>query len=62
MANFAIKDAMDVKIKVLGESSPKMVIDYLNESSLALEMDTNYARIKGNNAVPFNGSRTGITY
>ena len=35
MANFAIKDAMDVKIKVLGESSPKIVIDYLNECSLS---------------------------
>ena len=35
MANFAIKDAMDVKIKVLGEGEPKLTIDYLNECSLS---------------------------
>lgn len=66
---YAFMDAVDVKLYPAGTdvtgglpvSDPEgtIVIDYLNESQLQLEMETNYARIKGNNAVPFNGGRTG---
>ena len=66
---FAFMDAVDVKLYPAGtdvssgapsvDPEGTIVIDYLNESQLTLEMDTQYARIKGNNAVPFNGSRTG---
>ena len=62
-------DAVDVKLYPAGtdvtgglpsvDPEGTIVIDYLNESQLQLEMETNYARIKGNNAVPFNGGRTG---
>ena len=30
MANFAIKDAMDLKITKVGESSPAVTVDFLN--------------------------------
>ena len=33
MANFAIKDAMDLKITKGGDSSPMMTIDFLNGCS-----------------------------
>lgn len=66
---YAFMDAVDVKLYPAGTDvkgglpsvNPEgtIVIDYLNESQLQLEMETNYARIKGNNAVPFNGGRTG---
>ena len=66
---YAFMDAVDVKLYPAGtdvsdgvpavDPEGTIVIDYLNESHLTLEMDTQYARIKGNNAVPFNGGRTG---
>ena len=66
---FAFMDAIDVKLYPAGtdvstgvpavDPTGTITIDYLNESHLTLEMDTQYARIKGNNAVPFNGGRTG---
>lgn len=66
---YAFMDAIDVKLYPAGtdlsggipsvDPEGTIVIDYLNESSLTLEMETNYARIKGNNAVPFNSARTG---
>ena len=66
---YAFMDAVDVKLYPAGtdvssgvpqtDQEGTIVIDYLNESQLTLEMDTQYARVKGNNAVPFNGSRTG---
>ena len=59
MANFAIKDAMDVKIKVLGESDPKLTIDYLNECSLSKTSESVFAKKKGVNAIGFNGATTG---
>ena len=59
MANFAIKDAMDVKIKVLGEGEPKIVIDYLNECSLSKTSESVFAKKKGVNAIGFNGATTG---
>ena len=59
MANFAIKDAMDLKIKVLGESDPKIVIDYLNECSFSKTSDSVFAKKKGVNAVGFAGATSG---
>lgn len=59
MANFAIKDAMDVKIKVLGESDPKLVIDYLNECSFSKTSESVFAKKKGNNSIVFSGSTSG---
>ena len=59
MANFAIKDAMDLKIKVLGESEPKLVIDYLNECSFSKASDSIFAKKKGVNAVAFAGTTSG---
>ncbi len=66
---YAFMDAVDVKLYPAGtdvsggvpavDPQGTIVIDYLNECQLTLEMDTQYARIKGNNAVPFNGGRTG---
>ena len=59
MANFAIKDAMDVKIKVLGEGEPKLTIDYLNECSLSKTSESVFAKKKGVNSIGFNGATTG---
>ena len=59
MANFAIKDAMDVKIKVLGEGEPKLVIDYLNECSFSKTSESVFAKKKGNNSIVFSGSTSG---
>lgn len=59
MANFAIKDAMDLKIKVLGQSDPKLVIDYLNECSFSKTSDSVFAKKKGVNAVGFAGATSG---
>ena len=59
MANFAIKDAMDVKIKVLGEDEAKIVIDYLNDCSLSKTSESVFARKKGVNSIGFNGATTG---
>ena len=59
MANFAIKDAMDLKIKVLGESDPKLVIDYLNECSFSKTSESIYAKKKGVNAIGFSGATSG---
>ena len=66
---YAFMDAIDVKLYPAGtdvssgvpsvDPEGTIVIDYLNESHLTLEMETQYARVKGNNAVPFNGGRTG---
>jgi len=59
MANFAIKDAMDLKIKVLGEEEAKLTIDYLNECSFSKTSDSVFAKKKGVNAVGFAGSTSG---
>lgn len=59
MANFAIKDAMDLKIMVLGESDPKITIDYLNECSFSKTSDSIFAKKKGVNAVGFAGATSG---
>lgn len=66
---YAFMDCVDFKLYPAGtdvstglpatDPEGTITIDYLNSSQLTLEMDTQYARIKGNNAVPFNGNRTG---
>lgn len=66
---YAFKDAVDVKLYPAGtdvstslpqtDPTGTIVIDYLNECQLTLETDATYARIKGNNAVPFSGGKTG---
>ena len=59
MANFAIKDAMDVKIKILGESDPVITIDYLNECAFSKTSESVFAKKKGVNAIGFNGATSG---
>lgn len=66
---YAFMDCVDLKLYPAGtdlasgvpsvDPEGTIVIDYLNSSQLTLEMDVEYARIKGNNAVPFNGNRSG---
>ena len=59
MANFAIKDAMDVKIKVLGQEDVKLTIDYLNECSLTKTSESVFAKKKGHNSIGFAGATSG---
>lgn len=69
MAKYAFLDAVDVKLYPAGtdvssgapavDPEGTIVIDYLNESSLTLEAESQYARIKGANAVAFSSGRTG---
>lgn len=57
---FAVKDAIDMTIKKVGDSTDTGVtIDYLNECSISLKADTVYAQKKGMNAIAFNGAREG---
>lgn len=69
---YAFMDCVDFKLYPAGtdvqdiedgtltpEPEGTITIDYLNSSQLTLEVETEYARIKGNNAVPFAGNRTG---
>ena len=53
MANFAIKDAMDIKITKIGESSPLMTIDFLNSCSFERNTENVFAKKKGINAIAF---------
>ena len=46
MANFAIKDAMDLKITKAGESSPMMTIDFLNGCSFERNTSNVFAKKK----------------
>ena len=56
--NYAIKDAIDVKITPLDASDEGVItIDYLNSCSLSVSSETTYAQKKGNNAIAFDGSR-----
>lgn len=56
--NYAIKDAIDVKITALDSGdSTAITIDYLNSCSLSVSSETTYAQKKGNNAIAFDGSR-----
>ena len=66
---YAFKDCVDLKLYPAGtnldaglpEIDPEgtIVIDYLNSSQLTLDMESEAARIKGNDAILFNGNRTG---
>lgn len=57
--NFAIKDAMDVTITPVTESTPLMTVDYLNDCSISKESEVTYAKKKGANAIAFASSATG---
>lgn len=59
MANFAIKDAMDIKITKIGESSPLMTIDFLNSCSFERNTENVFAKKKGINAIAFAGTTEG---
>lgn len=59
MANFAIKDAMDIKITRIGESSPLMTIDFLNSCSFERNTENVFAKKKGINAIAFAGTTEG---
>ena len=59
MANFAIKDAMDLKITKVGESSPMMTIDFLNGCSFERNTENVFAKKKGINAIAFAGTTEG---
>ena len=66
---YAFMDAVDVKLYPAGtdlssgipavDPEGTIVIDYLNSSQLTLDMESEAARIKGNDAILFNGNRTG---
>ena len=59
MANFAIKDAMDIKITKVGEGSPLMTIDFLNSCSFERNTENVFAKKKGINAIAFAGTTEG---
>ena len=59
MANFAIKDAMDLKITKSGEGSPLMTIDFLNGCSFERNTENVFAKKKGINAIAFAGTTEG---
>lgn len=61
---YAFKDCVDFKlypagtdIENLGGTTPEgtITIDYLNSSQLTLDMESEAAKIKGNDAILFNG-------
>ena len=56
---FAIKDAIDLTVKELGQSSNLMTINYLNDCEFTTEAEVVFAKKKGVNAVSFPGARTG---
>ena len=47
MANFAIKDAMDLKITKIGESTPAVTVDFLNGCSFERSTENVFAKKKG---------------
>ena len=59
MKQFAIKDAIDLTVKELGQSSNLMTINYLNDCEFSTEAEVVFAKKKGINAVSFPGARTG---
>lgn len=56
---FAIKDAIDLKITELGQEEATMTVDYLNDCEFTTEAEVVFAKKKGVNAVSFPGARTG---
>ncbi|MGL5718481.1 MAG: hypothetical protein ACRCX2_36090 [Paraclostridium sp.] len=59
MANFAIKDAMDLKITKIGQSTPLMTVDFLNSCSFERNTENVFAKKKGINAIAFAGTTEG---
>lgn len=59
MANFAIKDAMDLKITKVGQATPLMTVDFLNSCSFDRSTDNVFAKKKGINAIAFAGTTEG---
>ena len=59
MANFAIKDAMDLKITKVGESTPAVTVDFLNSCSFERNTENVFAKKKGINAIAFAGTTEG---
>ena len=44
MANFAIKDAMDLTITKIGETTPTVVVDFLNSCSFERNTENVFAK------------------
>ena len=56
---FAIKDAIDLKIKKKGEETVLTTIDYLNDCQIQMDSEQVYATKKGDNFISFSSGRTG---
>ena len=56
---FAIKDAIDLKIKKKGEETVFTTIDYLNDCQIQMDSEQVYATKKGDNFISFSSGRTG---
>ena len=59
MALFAIKDAIDLKLKKIGEETVFTTIDYLNDCQIQMDSEQVYATKKGDNFISFSSGRTG---
>ena len=59
MALFAIKDAIDLKLTKIGESTVFTTIDYLNDCQIQMDSEQVYALKKGDNYISFSSGRTG---
>ena len=59
MALFAIKDAIDLKIKKKGDETVFTTIDYLNDCQIQMDSEQVYATKKGDNFISFSSGRTG---
>mgnify|MGYP000264802105 FL=1 len=51
MALFAIKDAIDLKIKKKGEETVLTTIDYLNDCQIQMDSEQVYATKQGDNYI-----------
>ncbi len=56
---FAIKDAIDLKLTKMNESTVYTVIDYLNDVQIQMDSEQVYATKKGDNFISFASGRTG---
>ena len=59
MALFAIKDAIDLKLKKIGEETVFTTIDYLNDCQIQMDSEQVYALKKGDYYISFSSGRTG---
>ena len=59
MALYAIKDAIDLKIKLKGQETVFTTIDYLNDCQIQMDSEQVYATKKGDNYISFSSGRTG---